>query len=118
MATIQMNVRMDAAIKPIGDEAFASIGYTPSSLIQALWRFASRNRHNRKALRELRTMLETDSLDEEAPQRSWVESTPLLYEQMLRDMGIEGTPAPLQLTDEELLFQAHLEKAAEREMLE
>ena len=114
MLTTQLNVRMDAKTKPGGDQALASIGYTPSSVVQAVWRFAERNRHDKKALLELRNLLEPAERNQEKPKQSWVQEAPLIYKHLLENMGIENTPAPLEQTDEELLFQAHLEKMAER----
>ena len=117
MLTTQLNVRMDAEIKPSGDQALAEIGYTPSGVVQAVWRFAARNRHNRQTLLELRRILDPDEHDHSEPRRDWVQEAPHLYERLLQGMGIEGEPAPLPQTNEELLFQAHLDKMAERGML-
>ena len=115
MATLQMNVRMDSATKPAGDEALASIGYTPSGIVHAIWNYASRNRHNRDALRSLRKLLEPTEADKTAEAHSWVASGPSIYKNILLSMCIEASPAPLQQSDDDLLLQAHLDKMAERE---
>lgn len=38
-AAVQMNVRIDPALKQIGDEVLARNGTTPSKVIRSLWRY-------------------------------------------------------------------------------
>lgn len=116
----QMNVRIDADIKAAGDEAFASIGCTPSHVVQAIWNYAARNRHDKKALRRLNQMVEKP-IDEEAQRNierrlELVRQGPQLYLNMLKKMGIEGVPEPLDISDEELLYEAYLDRMAEKGM--
>ena len=116
MATTQMNVRIDCDVKPAGDAALASIGFTPSSVIQAVWRFAERNKRNRKELLRLKAVLESaeQSASDEEDAKSWVVAGPAIYADMLAEMGIEGDPQPLEESTEDLLFQAYQDKLEER----
>lgn len=41
MAMVQMNVRMDAALKEGGDWVFARLGYTPTEVVRLVWSFAN-----------------------------------------------------------------------------
>ena len=119
MAMTQMNVRLDAEEKAAGDAAWASIGYTPSRLVQEMWRFATRNRNNKRALREVALKLEEPAPElspEQEERLKWHAMVPGIYESMLAEMGIEGIPEPLDITDDELLYEAYLDKMAEREM--
>ena len=118
MAATQMNIRIDEDVKKAGDAALASVNYSPSLMVQTVWDYAARNRHNKKALQRLVQVVE-DS-EGKSPQaektrklkqlHSGLEMRKLLLEQM----GIEGVPRPCDLTDEDLLYQAHLDKMAER----
>ena len=53
MGSVQMNVRIDGALKASGDSAFSEIGITPTEAVRRLWGFASRNRTNRQAIASL-----------------------------------------------------------------
>ena len=117
MASMQMNVRIDKEDKLAGDEAFESIGYTPSKIVQAVWSYGARNRNNRKRLRALTKLLEeTESAEKEEAQKSkyeWPLSGPQLYLDFLAEMGITD-PKPLDIDDDELLWQAYLDRAEEK----
>lgn len=39
----QMNVRMDAQLKQVGDKAFANAGLTPSQVVRSVWEFGARH---------------------------------------------------------------------------
>lgn len=41
MPPVQMNIRMDSALKASGNAAIAKLGYTPSQVVRALWEFVS-----------------------------------------------------------------------------
>ncbi len=119
MSTTQFNVRLEEDDKQAGDEAFASIDYTPSQVVQAVWAYAARNRRNKKALRKLASLLDgqtAETSSEQEDRLKWHAAAPKMYKDMLKEMGIKETPAPLGLTDEELLYQAYVDKAAERGM--
>ena len=121
MATTQMNVRINEDIKAAGDAALASIGLTPSGMVQAIWSYAARNRHNKKALRELAQFAKEDPKAEAKKQRSEAERKhdlvmkgPQIYLDMLDRMGIENPGQAHMPSDDELLYQAYLDKMAER----
>ena len=54
----QINARLDAACKKSGDAALASIGYTPSAAIRALWSKAARRGAD---LQEVKRLLDGQS---------------------------------------------------------
>ena len=119
MPTTQFNVRIDEDDKAAGDEAFASIDYSPSQIVQAVWNYAARNRRNKKALRKLTSLVgqqEKADLSEKETRLQWHARASKIYSDMLKEMGIEGIPEPVNMTDEELLYQAYLDKMAERGM--
>lgn len=41
MSAVQMNIRMDSALKASGNAVIAELGYTPSQVVRALWEFAT-----------------------------------------------------------------------------
>ena len=41
MSAVQMNIRMDSALKASGNAVIAKLGYTPSQVVRALWEFAT-----------------------------------------------------------------------------
>lgn len=53
----QMNVRIEADLKERGDRAFERIGSSPSEMVRALWRYASRHANDPKACNQLIEML-------------------------------------------------------------
>lgn len=40
---VQMNTRIDKTLKLVGDEVLRKNGYSPSSAVQALWKYISEN---------------------------------------------------------------------------
>ncbi|MBQ9067594.1 MAG: hypothetical protein IJ131_00835 [Eggerthellaceae bacterium] len=120
MATTQLNVRINAQDKVLGDEALASIDYTPSRMVQAVWGYAARNRRNKKALRKLAEVLEDETRSEEMAEKerraALIQEGPQIFMNMMKEMGIED-PFSIELpSDDELLYQAYLDKMAERGM--
>ena len=57
----QMNVRIEADLKEQGDRAFERIGSSPSEMVRALWRYASRHAADPETLRRLLGELKGDS---------------------------------------------------------
>ena len=53
MASVQMNVRMEDALKGEGDAVFAEIGYTPTDVVREVWGFARRNRHRPRVVADV-----------------------------------------------------------------
>ena len=41
MAAVQMNIRMDSALKEAGNAAIAELGLTPSQVVRALWEYVA-----------------------------------------------------------------------------
>ena len=118
MATAQINARIGASAKVLGDQALESVGYTPTRAIRALWGYAGRNLHDRKALRALLDKLEGsgeggDNADDACQRMERVQEGPLIFQNALREMGISDF-SPCDVSDEELLERAHMEKMAER----
>ena len=98
--TVQMNVRIDAALKKQGDRAFERIGSSPSEMVRALWRYASRHANEPETLRHLMEELEGESEAQdvilEPTRRGWE-----IMEEAYHALGI--APAPLPEDDEERL---------------
>lgn len=57
-ASVQLNTRIDGALKEAGDKVFALLGYTPSQAIRALWEYAVAHRDKPD---EVRAILEDAS---------------------------------------------------------
>ena len=121
MVASQVNVRLDSALKRSGDQALSSIGYTPTRAVRALWTFCGNAAHDTKKLRAIFALLEggeaeNGTQDETRMKMKRVEEGPLIFENALREMGVEDL-APSGLSDEELLEQAYRDKWAERGLL-
>lgn len=117
----QMNVRIETDLKEKGDRAFERIGSSPSEMVRALWRYASRHANDPEALRHLMEELEGEGAAEnsisETPRQGWE-----IMEEAYRALGI--TPKPLPEDDEErmayytkLKEEAYLERQRERGLL-
>ena len=50
---VQMNTRIDRALKERGDEALARAGYSPSHAVRKLWERAAAHAQDPRAIREL-----------------------------------------------------------------
>lgn len=118
MATAQINARIDADVKALGDQALRNIGYSPTRIIRTVWEFAGRNVNDRAALRSWVESLEDEATraqriaDQEAWERKLAEG-PKIIERAYREMGIEN-PRPLNISYKELLEEALVEKMMER----
>ena len=124
MGSVQMNVRIDGALKASGDSAFLEIGITPSEAVRRLWGFASRNRLDRQAVAALMESLRdpqdvqreaTDRARRRAEAEVWAAG----FQQPLRDcyaeLGIrfEAVP-PITFEEQESLLEgAYDEKYSE-----
>lgn len=93
MAAVQMNTRIDKALKEQGDASFAELGYSPSEAVRLVWGFAARNRHNRRAMAEFVDSLEAPKpTREEEERQARIEGIlrgPALVQQYLREFGID-----------------------------
>ena len=124
MGSMQMNVRIDRAIKASGDSVFQEIGITPTEAIRRLWSFASRNRANRQAVASLMDSLrdpdavqqqEDDRARRRAEAQAWAESFQKPIRDCYADLGISFDDLPPMTPEEQgqLLEGAYDEKYAE-----
>lgn len=115
-AVTQMNVRIGVDLKKAGDEALASIGFSPSEAVRALWQKASKRGQD---LEEVSALLRDEPADTEQDDE-WVdpfeEGRQRLIEQM-KAMGIKDFSTPVQMSYEELYEMAMVERIAERGLL-
>ena len=120
MATTQFNVRVNAAEKIAGDEALASVDYSPSRMVQSVWGYAARNKNNKKALRKLTRILEesTQPAEDSVKEKrlKWANEGPRIFINALKEMGIQDLSTVKLPNDEDLLYQAYLDKMDERGM--
>lgn len=63
----QMNIRIESATKTAGDRVFSSIGYTPTEIARAVWKFAAAHADDVQVVRQW--LDEIHSLDLEAETR-------------------------------------------------
>ena len=124
MGSVQMNVRIDRALKASGDGVFSEVGITPTEAVRRLWSFASRNRTDRQAVAELMESLrDPDDVrqedDDHSRRRAEAELWAASFQQPIRDcyaqLGIDfnGLP-PMAPEEQELLLEgAYDEKHAE-----
>ena len=117
----QMNVRIEADLKEQGDRAFERIGSSPSEMVRALWRYASRHAADPETLRRLLGELKGEDTAEngvpEPPPQGWE-----IMEEAYRALGITPTPLP-EDEDERMAYyaklkeEAYLERQKERGLL-
>ena len=117
MAPVQMNVRMDRALKKEGDAVFADIGYTPTEVVREVWSFAQRNRHNSRAVAELmNSMRDPHEIEEEEAARAkrraeaeeWLERGPRIIRDYYAQFGIDyDSLPPLTHEDYDRLLEEH-----------
>ena len=127
MSAVQMNVRIDSAVKAEGDAAFAECGYSPSEAARLVWSFAARNRHRLKAVRTMIDNLRDPqeiAAEERAQQKkhddikNWIDRGQDVIEAFYEEMGIER-PAyePLTQEQQDAMLADYLEQDNERERL-
>ena len=110
MATTQINVRIDDAVKLAGDQAMSTVGFTPTQAIRALWEFAQRNRHDHRKLATMFDMLTEKDAPHDVPlgaeeREAIIEEGPRIIERALADMGVE-TFCPPDFSDKDFLEDA------------
>lgn len=124
MDTVQMNVRIDRALKSTGDGVFSEMGFTPTEAVRRLWEFASRNRANLPAVAELMESLrDPDELRQQrgeyarrrADAEAWVEQFQKPVRDCYADLGIDfDSISPMTLEEQDrLLEEAYDEKYGE-----
>lgn len=122
--TVQMNVRIDTALKEQGDEALARIGYTPSQMVRTLWGYAARHATDPSALAKMVEELEEESQVEPDPieeKRRVLHEGWALMDEFRKTWGLE---ANLPEDDDErieyykrLREEAYFERLEERDLL-
>lgn len=124
MDSVQMNVRIDRALKASGDSVFQEVGISPTEAVRRLWSFASRNRTNREAVASLMGSLrdpdvvareEDDRARRRAEAEAWAESFQKPVRDCFLELGIDfDSLRPMTLEEQEQLLQdAYDEKYAE-----
>lgn len=114
MPTGQMNVRIDDDIRIAGNEAFESIGWSPSQAAREVWAYAARNRRNPRKLKEMRRLFEDAPV---APQPSKAMEGARMAEEFRIKMGLEPQRPEEQLSYAELKELAMYERLEERGLL-
>lgn len=110
MAAVQMNTRIDSALKGAGDLVIRECGFTPSDVVRKVWSFAARNRHRPDAVRELLSLLDEGEplpCAADAPQEAAAHAAvrgPQIVEQFCQSVGID--PTGLQPTSFDQLKEA------------
>ena len=103
MGAVQMNVRMEDALKGEGDAVFAEIGYTPTDVVREVWGFARRNRHRPRVvadvLKQMRDPDEVRKEDEARAQRiaeaeEWLDAGPRIIRDYYAQFGIDYDSLP------------------------
>ena len=88
MSAVQMNIRMDSALKASGNAVIAELGYTPSQVVRALWEFATVQGTLPPALTHLlRDDRDANATDGGAPDRA--PEGAALVSSFYRQVGIE-----------------------------
>lgn len=113
-ATAQINARLSPTLKAAGDEALASIGFSPTQVIRALWEKASRRGED---LEEVAILLrgsegrqQHDSMQpDEVLAAGWA-----LMDEVYRTLGIDPSVKHDLPDDREMLEQALYERLVER----
>lgn len=117
MASTQMNVRIDEAVKAGGDAVFERLGYSPTRVIRIVWEYAALHAGNPDAVEELLREAEQaidPSIEEEGKRlAAGMEQGLEIYQRYLDALGLSALPSS-GLSDEELLEEAYRERARER----
>ncbi|MBM6786423.1 hypothetical protein H6A33_09500 [Collinsella tanakaei] len=93
---IQMNVRIDAALKEAGDTVLGNLGYTPSMAVRGFWRFIVNYQDDAAAVREINEPdVATELSAEAAHKMSATSRLRSLYEQTAAELGIDGEDASI-----------------------
>ena len=108
---VQMNIRIDRALKDSGDAVLARIGITPSQAVRALWQFITRHAASPDQVEQFVAQAQARDLDQADPlvrerlailQRGW--------------LLCEGIDIPSELANqsyEQLREEAYLERFGE-----
>lgn len=111
MAAVQMNVRLDSALKEAGDAVIARSGYTPSQIVRALWEQLALQDGVPSTLRHHLDQRELGDRLEQPVAADDVESGPALVSAFFRRFDI---PEPVGALD----YEALRDEAADEQMRE
>ncbi len=111
--TVQINARLNRALRDEGESALASIGLSPSEAIRALWAKAAKRGADLQAVQSL--LADEPVVDPECARKlEAFDRARREISQAMRDLGIDSdTPWP-DLIDEELLEEELYERMRER----
>lgn len=124
MASTQMNIRIDEAVKKSGDAVFAHLGYSPTSIVRLIWGYAAHNKNKpaqvKNLLHEVEQALSPDADAERAKRIQLADAGPQEFLRFLSNMGVDCIP---QLEDEtssaaDIREQAALERARKKGWLD
>ena len=88
-ASVQMNTRIDAALKEAGDAVLARLGYSPSAAVRGLWRFVVDHQDDAAAVRKVIEPDVASALSDDAARKvSATASLRALYAHTADELGI------------------------------
>lgn len=110
---VQMNTRMDESLKEAGDAVLRQLGYTPSTAVRGLWRFAVEHQNDPTAIH---AVLSGEHDDGVAERLGAIAEQRKRYAQCAAELGIaseagEGLPAWDDLRDD--WYESRLAKMGE-----
>lgn len=118
MATVQMNVRIDDALKADGDRVLGMMGYNPTYAVRVLWQFLAQNAGNANALNTMMELLQgadRPSLREEKIRLA--EDGAGLAQRLLEARGLELRDDYVSLTKDEVRDEALRERFEQKGLL-
>jgi RHH-type rel operon transcriptional repressor/antitoxin RelB len=113
MALTQMNVRIDADLKTVGDHVFEQIGLTPTQVVRRVWEYAAAHRDSPAVVRNAFTgpVERSDNLDREM--RALMIAADANRVAEFRERVAPNTPVvPVELDYKQLREEAFLEARA------
>lgn len=114
MATSQMNVRIDDALKAQGDAVFAELGLNPSEVVRAVWTYAAQHGDAPAVVTEaLQTGADRSAEIEERHRLALVQQGHELVSSFRARMGMQAVERT-----EELDYRALREEAWEERLAE
>ena len=116
---VQMNVRIPRALKVAGDEALASVGFTPSEVVRAVWeKAAKRGKDLAEVIGVLRGKGEEAAVTVNKEAIEPVLSAQRAITEGMRELGVDlsASQAPA-LSYKELREMARLERLQEKGLM-
>lgn len=112
MAMSQMNVRIDEKLRTDGNLALASIGWSPSRAIRAIWEYAAAHRESPAVLIDTLEQLESSGEETSAinERLALANEGAALVQNALRSWGLRPSPELAAMSYDELRDLAYDEK--------